>query len=109
MLGFIILVIIAIFIVRVFLLAAAEKQKRERIYQKYGHTETAEKIINKVIWVGETSEQLEDSLGKPVDIDEQVLKTKRKEIWKYHPKETNRYGLKISVENGIVIGWDEKL
>lgn len=87
----------------------ARKARRDGIYLKYGHNETAEKIIGKVIWVGETSEQLSDSLGQPVDIDENVLKTKRKETWKYYQKSTNRFGLKVKVENGIVVGWDEKL
>lgn len=87
----------------------AERDRKERIYQKYGHNEIAERIIKKTIWVGETSEQLEDSLGKPCDIDEYVLKTKKKEKWKYYQRGVNRYGLKIMVENGVVVGWDEKL
>ncbi len=87
----------------------AELARKERIYQKYGPTDIADKIINKTIWVGETSEQLSDSLGQPVDIDERVLKTKKKETWKYYQKSVNRYGFKITVENGIVVGWDEKM
>jgi hypothetical protein len=88
---------------------AADEARKERIYQKYGHTEIADRIINKTVWVGETSEQLADSLGQPLDIDEAVLKTKKKETWKYYRKSANRYGFKITVENGVVIGWDEKL
>jgi hypothetical protein len=87
----------------------AEKARKEWIYQKYGHTEIADKIINKTVWVGETKDQLLDSLGKALDIDERVLKTKRKEIWKYVRKGVNRYGFKVTVENDIVVGWDEKL
>jgi hypothetical protein len=88
---------------------AAAAARRSRIYQKYGRTEIAERIIKKTVWVGETAEQLRDSLGAPLDIDEKVLKTKRKEIWKYVRKGKNRYGLKFTVENGAVVGWDEKL
>lgn len=87
----------------------AKKAWVENIYKKYGHTETAEKIINKTVWVGETTEQLTDSLGSPVDIDESVLKTKKKEVWKYYRKSANRYGFKVKVENGVVVGWDEKM
>mgnify|MGYP001571350698 CR=1 FL=1 len=87
----------------------SENLRKERIYQKYGRTEIAEKVIQKTIWVGETSEQLIDSLGQPCDVDESVLKTKRKEIWKYYQKGANRYGLKIKVENDVIVGWDEKL
>jgi len=89
--------------------AAAEKKRREDIYRKYGHTELAEAIIAKKVWQGQTTEQLEDSLGNPADTDEKVLKTKTKVIWKYHHKGGNRYGLRITVENGEVVGWDEKL
>jgi hypothetical protein len=83
--------------------------RRARIYKKYGRTTTAENIIRNVVWVGETADQLRDSFGDPLDIDERVLKTKKKEIWKYIRKGTNRYGLRFTVENGIAIGWDEKL
>lgn len=86
-----------------------KKARRDKIYKKYGHTDIAKKIVNRTIWVGETSEQLIDSMGKPVDIDERVLKTKRKEVWKYYQKSTNRFGLKITIENDVLVGWDEKL
>lgn len=109
MIGFIIFVIVSIIIIRAAIFVVTEKQRREKIYQKYGHTEIAEKILNKTIWVSETDEQLKDSLGKPIDIDETVLKTKRKEVWKYYRKGANRFGLKIILENNVVVGWDEKL
>jgi hypothetical protein len=85
------------------------ERRRAQIYEKYGRTETAERILNKTVWVGETSEQLRDSFGEPLDVDEKVLKTKKKEIWKYVHKGTNRYGLKFTVENDVVVGWDEKV
>jgi hypothetical protein len=89
--------------------ASAAKARRERVYKKYGPTEVAERIIKKTVWVGETAEQLRDSFGNPLDIDEKVLKTKRREIWKYVRKGKNRYGLKFTVENGVLVGWDEKM
>lgn len=90
-------------------LRVAEEERRRSIYQKYGHTEIAEKIIDKKVWMGATGEQLIDSWGRPLDIDESVLKTKKKEVWKYCRKGANRYGYKVKIENGIVIGWDEKM
>jgi len=87
----------------------SRRARREKIYRKYGHTGDAERIVNKTIWVGETTGQLVDSLGQPVDVDESVLKTKKKEIWKYHRESVTRYGLRVKVENGLVDGWDEKL
>ncbi len=89
--------------------AARERYRQARIWAKYGNTETAQRIIDKTIWQGETDAQLRDSLGAPTDIDQKVLKTKSKAIWKYHHRGGNRYGLRITVENGMVVGWDEKL
>lgn len=109
MFGFIIICIIASVVLCIVTSLVTARQRREKIYQKYGHTEIADRIIKKMFWVGQTSDQLLDSLGQPLDIDETVLKTKKKEIWKYCQKSPSRYGLKIKVENGIVVGWDEKL
>jgi hypothetical protein len=36
------------------------------------------------------------------------MKTKTKEVWKYHQRGANRYGLKITLENGRVVGWENK-
>lgn len=85
------------------------ERNRERIYAKYGKTDVADRILDKRVWVGETAEQLRDSLGEPLDIDQKVLKTKKKEIWKYVQTGVNRYGYKFTLENDVVIGWDEKL
>ena len=49
-----------------------------------------------------------DSLGQPQDIDTKVLKTKKKEIWKYNHNGGNRFGLRITLDNDIVVGWDQK-
>lgn len=94
----------------------ARKQKDERarmraesIRRKYGNTEIAAKIINQTVWTGETAEQLRDSLGPPADIDQKVLKTKKKEVWKYQETGYNRYALRITLDNDAVVGWDEKL
>ena len=104
-----IIIIILIVAAFIYIPYATSKARKERIYEKYGHTEIADRIVNRTIWVGETREQLLDSWGSPLDIDEKVLKTKRKEIWKYFRKSANRYGYKITVEDGIVVGWDEKM
>jgi hypothetical protein len=108
----IILILATIVVWTVVATRAKERRRRARaasIYAKYGHTDIAENIINRSIWVGESSEQLRDSLGSPVDIDEKVLKTKRKEVWKYVPRGASRYGLRITLDDDFVVGWDEKL
>lgn len=102
-------VIIGVLVVMVAVSAANSAARRKEIHAKYGHNELAEAIIARRVWVGQTPEQLIDSKGRPHDIDEKRLKTKSKEIWKYHHRGGNRYGLRITVENGEVVGWDEKL
>jgi hypothetical protein len=86
-----------------------EDERTKRIYTKYGHTELGDRLAKRVMWTGETTEQLRDSFGPPLDIDEKVLKTKKREVWKYFRKGQNRYGLRVTIESGIVVGWDEKL
>ena len=88
---------------------AAKRRRMRHLLSKYQDPLIVERIISKIIWVGETCGQLADSIGNPVDMDEKLLKTKRKSIWKYAHKAGNRYGLRVTVEDGIVVGWDEKL
>lgn len=84
------------------------KKRREALLKKYGDAEVVTRIMKKMFWQGQTHEQLLDSLGRPLDIDEKVLKTKTKQVWKYSRTGKNRYGLRITIENGIVVGWDQK-
>lgn len=83
-------------------------KRRERLMAKYHDPELVDKLMRGAIWQGQTSEQLVDSIGKPVVIDERVLKSKTKETWKYQKKGANRFGLRIIVENNIVVGWEHK-
>jgi hypothetical protein len=52
--------------------------------------------------------ELEDSWGKPLDIDQKIYKTKRKEVWKYGQIAKNRYSQKVTIEDGVVVGWENK-
>ncbi|EPQ8526777.1 DUF2845 domain-containing protein [Vibrio vulnificus] len=85
-----------------------DKKKRQRLMTKYGNPEVVDRLMKKTIWEGQTEEQLIDYLGKPLDVDQKVLKTKVKETWKYDKAGKNRYNLRIIVENGFVVGWDKK-
>jgi hypothetical protein len=60
------------------------------------------------LWVGQTADQLRDAYGEPEDIDEKVMKTKRREIWKYDQVGTNRFSTKITLDDGVVAGWDKR-
>jgi hypothetical protein len=90
-------------------LKARQRQKlRDALMQKYRDYRIVDNIMNGCIWQGQTIPQLIDSIGRPVSVDQKVLKTKKKEIWKYHYQGANRFGLRIILENDIVIGWEQK-
>ena len=86
----------------------ANVKRRKALLAKYGDPRVVEAIMSKTIWQGQTIEQLVDSLGRPVDVDRKVYKTKTKETWKYNQTGRNRFGLRIIVENDEVVGWDKK-
>jgi hypothetical protein len=86
-----------------------KKQKRlQYLRDKYHDEEVVQKIMAGFFWQGQSEEQLKDAIGHPVEVDRMVLKTKTKEIWKYHKQGVNRFGLRLTVENGLVVGWDKK-
>lgn len=84
------------------------KKRKDLLMKKYGNLKIVEMLIKRMFWQGQTTGQLIDSIGKPLNVDQKVMKTKVKEIWKYNSIGKNRYGLKITIENGEVIGWDKK-
>lgn len=85
-----------------------EKARRERLMEKYGDVDLVDRLMKKMFWQGQSEEQLIDSIGKPVGIDQKVLKTKFKEVWKYNKTGKGRFALRITLENGLVVGWDKK-
>ena len=82
--------------------------RRAELVTKYGDETIADNIMNQRIFIGETAEMLTDSLGNPAAKDNQVLKTKTKEPWKYRPTGRNQYRTRITLENDVVVGWDVK-
>jgi predicted Holliday junction resolvase-like endonuclease len=82
-------------------------ERRKKIYEKYGPTATAERLINKTLWAGESFQQLLDSLGKPEEIDEKIQAARPRSIWKYESRGGDRHRLRITMENGFVVGWDK--
>jgi outer membrane protein assembly factor BamE (lipoprotein component of BamABCDE complex) len=82
--------------------------RRRRISGKYAKADVAWKILNKQLWVGQTAEQVIDALGRPSDIDQKLSKTKAKQTWRYDRQGKNRFGLKVVLEDGLVVGWDGK-
>lgn len=100
--------ILAIGILLACLSAYRKKRRRQALLLKYGDAVLVDRIMGGRFWQGQTDEQLLDSLGRPVDIDERVLKTKTKQTWKYNQTAKNRFSLRITLENGVVVGWEQK-
>lgn len=97
-------------------LADTEKQKKQNeldlrtayLKQKYNNIAIVQAILDGKIWETMTEEQLIDSIGKPEAIDHKQMKQKYRDVWKYQHRGGNRYHLRVTVENGLVIGWDSK-
>lgn len=106
--GVLIGVVVAVIALVIWYNAAKTKKRRESLMLKYQDLDLVEKLMERSFWQGQTSGQLLDSLGSPEDVDEKVLKTKKKEVWKYNHESGNRYGLRITLDNDIVVGWDHK-
>ena len=89
----------------------SEEKRRElhqRLTSRFG-SEAAGRIMRVEIWPGQTAEMLIEARGQPHDIDERVMKTKTKHVYKYGWLSGNRYGLRVTLENGVVVGWDDKM
>jgi hypothetical protein len=84
------------------------KARIEYLTGKYGDPSIVALIMQHRYWQGQTSEQLVDSLGNPLAKDDKLLKTRKREVWKYNRTGVNRYGLRITLDNDIVTGWDQK-
>jgi predicted Holliday junction resolvase-like endonuclease len=86
----------------------ALEARRAQLIQKYRSEAIVERILNSEFWQGQSEEQLLDALGHPVARDKKVMKTRRREVWKYHERGRDQFALRITLENGKVSGWDKK-
>lgn len=101
-------ILVAVIILISILYRYDKKQKRLAYLRGKYPEDIVQKILGGFFWQGQTEEQLEDALGRPAAVDHKLLKTIRREVWKYHQQGKNRYQLRITVENGHVSGWDQK-
>jgi hypothetical protein len=101
-------VIVALLILAILMNNAKKRARLKHLRNKYGDEGIVQNILARRFWAGQTAEQLTDSLGPPAATDRKFLKTKNRDIWKYHRKGTNRYALRITVEDGFVTAWDKK-
>jgi hypothetical protein len=103
------LVVVCAFVVLVAWYKQFQRQKRlAYLRDKYRDEQVVQDIYAGYFWQGQTEEQLRDAIGPPAAIDNKLLKTMTREVWKYHPTGVNRYRLRITVEDGRVAGWDKK-
>jgi len=103
------IIVIGVCVVAFFLYRALKKRRRLKyLEQKYVNKKKVEKIINGDIWQGETAEQLIDSIGNPEVIDDKLLKTQKKVVWKYGRRGAGGYNLIVNLEKGLVVSWEGK-
>lgn len=84
------------------------QRRRDRLLAKFGDPAVVDKIMKGTIWQSMSQEQLVESWGRPASVDQKVMKTKTVETFKYNRTGKNRFKNRIKVENGIVVGWDQK-
>lgn len=87
---------------------AAQRTRDEyfaSLVESYGE-ENARLMLIGAPWQGATTAMISEMLGPPVDVGLKVHKALRVEVWKYHQLAKNRFGLRITFENGVCVGWD---
>lgn len=82
-------------------------QRHLNLVARFGQ-HNADRIMRGQFWQGQTQEMLIEALGHPSDVDVRVMKTKTRSVYKYVWNGANRYGLRITLEDGVVVGWEDK-
>ena len=103
--GFTTAVVAAILVVvgMVWLKIAKRAKRLAYLRGKYADESVVQHIMSKTLWQGETAEQVRDSIGLPSSMDNNLLKTRKREVWKYHPHGRGRYRLRVTLDNDVVI------
>ena len=89
--------------------AAADERarvRRENLVARFGDA-VAAKIVAKDLWIGATREMVIEMYWHPSEVSEKVLETKTKRVFKYFPACGPRFGLKITLDDDEVAGWDK--
>ena len=86
---------------------AREQVRRHYLLTRYNDEHIVNAIMGRQVWVGMTREQLVESWGHPHDIKQTILKTKRKDEFKYTNVGVNRYLSRVFLENDEVVGWKQ--
>jgi hypothetical protein len=75
---------------------------------KYSDESVARAIMRHEFWEGQTREQLLDARGSPQAIDQVLLKTRKREVWKYQPVGKNRYRVRITLDDDVVVSYENR-
>ena len=79
-------------------------QYKEELTDRFG-PEYARLILDGDIQQGMTKEMLLESLGEPDDVDEEQVRSKIRQTWKYDQVGLNRYENRVHLENDVVVGY----
>lgn len=82
--------------------------RRRFLMKRHGDAQMVDTIMEGNIARGMSLDMVLDAWGKPADMDEVVMKTKTKRELKYDQKGKNRFGTRVYLENGEVVGWETK-
>jgi len=96
------LVIVSLIALPAFLKIRKKKARIRYLKKKYKDDALVDRILSRGFWQGQTEEQLVDAIGQPEAVDHKLLKTRRREIWKYHTLGKNRFALRITIDDGLV-------
>lgn len=81
-------------------------EKRRNLIARFGERDGALVLAGRA-WQGATAAMIVEMYGNPDEVSRKVYKTKTAETWKYGPLPRNKYRLRVMIENGVCVGWEE--
>jgi hypothetical protein len=83
-------------------------QRRKHLIERYGDPAIADRIMRAQLWRGQKAEHFREALGKPADVDQAVLEEEGEGVSKYQPTGKRRYAVKVTLDDGVVVGSEDK-
>ena len=102
------IVIGLVLVLGIALVVSMNAARRLSLMARYNDQKAVDMIMSKRIWEGMTSEQLIEAWGRPAEVDERVLKTKVAHVYKYGRTGRNAFRERVKLDDGVVVGWDQK-
>lgn len=95
---------------RLFYAAVIRRANRRRwllLAQRYPDPALRDRLFAGQIWQGQTEQQLGDALGPPAARD--VAPSRHDQyVLKFGPIAYNQYRLLVTMEKGVVLGWEQR-